>query len=74
MNNYGLEIAFWVILGLFILTKLKVFKKQHKYFQDGGIMVVKVDKSKEFVKSGKVLISEYPAKKEKDVKPLSKWR
>tara|TARA_B100000945_G_scaffold8399_1_gene6867 strand:+ start:539 stop:649 length:111 start_codon:yes stop_codon:yes gene_type:complete len=24
-------------------------------------MVVKVDKSKEFVKSGKILISEYPA-------------
>tara|TARA_Y200000002_G_scaffold470_1_gene494 strand:- start:397 stop:507 length:111 start_codon:yes stop_codon:yes gene_type:complete len=24
-------------------------------------MVVKVDKSKEFVKSGKVLVSEYPA-------------
>ena len=37
-------------------------------------MVVKVDKSEEFVKSGKVLISEYPKKKEKDVKALSKWR
>ena len=37
-------------------------------------MAVKVDKSEEFVKSGKVLISEYPAKKEKDNKPLSKWR
>ena len=30
-------------------------------------MVVKVDKSEEFVKSGKILISEYPAKKEKDL-------
>ncbi|BCU95930.1 MAG: hypothetical protein CM15mV11_0050 [Caudoviricetes sp.] len=28
-------------------------------------MVVKVDKSEEFVKSGKVLISEYPAKKKR---------
>tara|TARA_B100001989_G_C24426813_1_gene406887 strand:- start:673 stop:786 length:114 start_codon:yes stop_codon:yes gene_type:complete len=37
-------------------------------------MVVKVDKSEEFVKSGKTLISEYPKTKEKDVKPLSKWR
>ena len=37
-------------------------------------MVVKVDESEEFVKSGKTLISEYPVKKEKDVKPLSKWR
>ena len=31
-------------------------------------MVVKVDKSEEFVKSGKVLISEYPAKKRKGCK------
>ena len=37
-------------------------------------MVVKVDKSEEFVKSGKSLISEYPVKTKKDVKPLSKWR
>ena len=36
-------------------------------------MVVKVDKSEEFVKSGKVLISEYPAKKEKDVMDLLGW-
>jgi len=28
-------------------------------------MVIKVDKSKEFTKSGKVLISEYPKKKKK---------
>ena len=37
-------------------------------------MVVKVDKRAEFGKSGKTLISEYPVKKEKDVKPLRKWR
>jgi len=28
-------------------------------------MVIKVDKSKEFIKSGKVLISEYPETKKK---------
>ena len=28
-------------------------------------MVVKVDKSKEFIKSGKILISEYPKQKKK---------
>ncbi len=28
-------------------------------------MVVKVDKSKDFIKSGKVLISEYPKQKKK---------
>ena len=28
-------------------------------------MVVKVDKSKEFMKSGKILISEYPKQKKK---------
>jgi len=28
-------------------------------------MVVKVDKSKDFIKSGKVLISEYPRQKKK---------
>ena len=36
-------------------------QNQDKYCNKGGKMVVKVDKSKEFVKSGKVLVSEYPA-------------
>jgi len=31
-------------------------------------MVVKVDKSKEFVKSGKILISEYPTIRPKSIK------
>ena len=46
------------------LQKVKVSLHQKisdKYCNNGGKMVVKVDKSKEFVKSGKVLVSEYPA-------------
>jgi len=30
MNNVGLEIVFWVILSLYILTQLGVFKKGKK--------------------------------------------
>ena len=38
-------------------------------------MVVKVDKSKEFVKSGKVLVSEYPAIHPKPTKTTkSEWK
>jgi len=39
-----------------------------KYCNNGGKMVVKVDKSKEFVKSGKILVSEYPAIHPKSIK------
>jgi len=27
MNNVGLEVVFWTILALYVLTKLGVFKK-----------------------------------------------
>jgi len=27
MNNVGLEVVFWTILALYLLTKLGVFKK-----------------------------------------------
>jgi len=27
MNNYGLEIAFWTILTIYLLAKFGVFKK-----------------------------------------------
>jgi len=27
MNNVGLEVVFWTILGVYILAKLGVFKK-----------------------------------------------
>jgi len=27
MNNIGLEIVFWTVLALYLLTKLGVFKK-----------------------------------------------
>ena len=38
-------------------------------------MVVKVDKSKEFVKSGKILISEYPRINSKPTKiTKSEWK
>jgi len=38
-------------------------------------MVVKVDKSKEFVKSGKILVSEYPAIHPKSIKTKkSEWK
>jgi len=30
MNNVGLEIVFWVILSLYILNQLGVFKKRKK--------------------------------------------
>jgi len=28
MNNVGLEVVFWTILALYLLTKLGVFKKK----------------------------------------------
>jgi len=28
MNNIGLEVVFWTILALYLLTKLGVFKKK----------------------------------------------
>ena len=53
------------------LQKVKVSLHQKildKYCNNGGKMVVKVDKSKEFVKSGKILVSEYPAIHPKSIK------
>jgi len=27
MSNYGLEIAFWIILGIYVLSRLGLLKK-----------------------------------------------
>ena len=38
MNNVGVEVVFWTVLALYLLTKLGVFKKwkklngQHKFY------------------------------------------
>ena len=35
MNNIGLEVVFWTVLALYILTKIGVFKKWK--YQTGNI-------------------------------------
>ena len=42
MNNIGLEIVFWTVLALYILTKIGVFKKWK--YQIGNIIQEKKEK------------------------------
>ena len=42
MNNIGLEVVFWTVLALYILTKIGVFKKW--YYQIGNIIQEKKEK------------------------------
>ena len=37
MNNIGLEVVFWTILALYLLTKLGVFKKNDRVKFEWGI-------------------------------------
>ena len=39
MNNIGLEVVFWTVLALYILTKIGVFKKWK--YQIGNIILKK---------------------------------
>ena len=41
MNNIGLEVVFWTVLALYILTKIGVFKKWK--YQIGNIIPWKKD-------------------------------
>ena len=38
MNNIGLEVVFWTVLALYILTKIGVFKKGKWKYQIGNII------------------------------------
>ena len=42
MNNIGLEVVFWTVLALYILTKIGVFKKWK--YQIGNITPTKKEK------------------------------
>ena len=42
MNNIGLEVVFWTVLALYILTKIGVFKKWK--YQIGNIIQEKKEK------------------------------
>ena len=42
MNNIGLEVVFWTVLALYILTKIGVFKKWK--YQIGNIIQEKEEK------------------------------
>ena len=42
MNNIGLEVVFWTVLALYILTKIGVFKKWK--YQIGNITQEKKEK------------------------------
>jgi len=42
MNNIGLEVVFWTVLALYILTKIGVFKKWK--YQIGNIIQEKREK------------------------------
>ena len=42
MNNIGLEVVFWTVLALYILTKIGVFKKWK--YQIGNIILKKKEK------------------------------
>ena len=42
MNNIGLEVVFWTVLSLYILTKIGVFKKWK--YQIGNIIQEKREK------------------------------
>ena len=42
MNNIGLEVVFWTVLALYILTKIGVFKKWK--YQIGNIILGKKEK------------------------------
>ena len=42
MNNIGLEVVFWTVLALYILTKIGVFKKWK--YQIGNIILRRKDK------------------------------
>ena len=41
MNNIGLEVVFWTVLALYILTKIGVFKKGKWKYQIGNIILRK---------------------------------
>ena len=41
MNNIGLEVVFWTVLALYILTKIGVFKKGKWKYQTGNIILKK---------------------------------
>ena len=45
---------------------IKKHANTNRYILERNLMVVKVDKSEEFIKSGKKLASEYPAQSNKD--------
>ena len=38
MNNIGLEVVFWTVLALYILTKIGVFRKGKWKYQIGNII------------------------------------
>ena len=42
MNNIGLEVVFWTVLALYILTKIGVFKKWK--YQIGNIILRRKEK------------------------------
>ena len=44
MNNIGLEVVFWTVLALYILTKIGVFKKGKWKYQIGNITQEKKEK------------------------------
>ena len=45
MNNIGLEVVFWTVLALYILTKIGVFKKGKWTYRIGNIILEKKEKS-----------------------------
>ena len=44
MNNIGLEVVFWTVLALYILTKIGVFKKGKWTYRIGNIILEKKEK------------------------------
>ena len=44
MNNIGLEVVFWTVLALYILTKIGVFRKGKWKYQIGNIILKKEEK------------------------------